>query len=62
LLANESTLNAELNDFGAQPALLGGQAADSDGWRGVKITIEHPGVWRDIGDVINTHVISVWRA
>jgi hypothetical protein len=29
--AHESTLNAELNDFGAQPAMLGGHAADSDG-------------------------------
>ena len=29
--AHESTLDAELNDFGAQPAMLGGYAADSDG-------------------------------
>jgi hypothetical protein len=28
----------------------------------VKITIEHPGVWRDVGDVISTHVISIERA
>ena len=26
-----STLDAELNDFGAQPAMLGGHAADRDG-------------------------------
>ena len=26
-----STLDAELNDFGAQPAMLGGRAADRDG-------------------------------
>ena len=29
--AHESTLDAELNDFGAQLAMLGGHAADSDG-------------------------------
>ena len=28
--AHESTLDAELNDFGAQLAMLGGHAADSD--------------------------------
>src|SRR5262252_5178042 len=31
LRAHESTLDAELNDFGAQLAMLGGHAADSDG-------------------------------
>ena len=29
--ARESTLDAELNDFGAQFAMLGGHAADRDG-------------------------------
>ena len=29
--AHESTLDAELNDFGAQLAILGGHAADRDG-------------------------------
>ena len=29
--AHESTLDAELNDFGVQLAMLGGHAADSDG-------------------------------
>jgi hypothetical protein len=29
--AHESPLDDELNDFGAQPAMLGGHAADSDG-------------------------------
>src|SRR5262249_55076749 len=29
--AHKSTLDAELNDFGAQLAMLGGHAADSDG-------------------------------
>ena len=28
---HESTLDAELNDFGVQLAMLGGHAADSDG-------------------------------
>ena len=28
----------------------------------VKITIEQPGVWRDMGDAIRTHLISVERA
>ncbi len=28
----------------------------------VKITVEHPGVWRDSGDVISTDLISVERA
>jgi hypothetical protein len=31
LRAPMSTLDAELNDFGAQLAMLGGHAADSDG-------------------------------
>jgi hypothetical protein len=28
----------------------------------VKLTIEHPGVWRDIGDAISTGFISVEHA
>jgi hypothetical protein len=38
------------------------ERAAKTGGEVVKITIEHPGVWRDIGDVISTHVISVERA
>jgi hypothetical protein len=32
-------------------AMMGGKV--------VKITIEHPGGWRDTGDAISTHLISV---
>jgi hypothetical protein len=28
------------------------------GGKVIRVTIEHPGVYRDIGDLINTHVVS----
>jgi hypothetical protein len=46
-----STLDAELNDFGAQLAMLGGHAADRDGYA----EAARPGTARTrLGDIVST--------